>query len=231
MEMTLLLPVEFEVLDTCVSEETITMCLFFYRYCWLLPCLPCPCQHLYSLYQRRVRDLSISGKQVTLQLCCRKFYCEQENCSSKIFAQQAANQFKPYARRLERTNQKVLVISLEMGSKPRAKICYRIGLPISASTVLRTIKRAPVPPVVTPTVLGVDDLASRKREAYGAILVDLEKRQPVDLLPGWEETLDKWLIEYSGVAIVSRDRSSVYAHAISNACPEAIQLADRWHLL
>jgi transposase len=86
--------------------------------------------------------------------------------------------------------------------------------------------------VVTPTVLGVDDFAFRKRDTYGTSLVDLEKRQPVDLLPDREgETLENWLRAHPGVAIVSRDRSTVYAHAISNACPDAIQVADRWHLL
>jgi transposase len=125
-----------------------------------------------------------------------------------------------------------LAIGLEMGSKPGARVCRRTGLPISASTVLRTMKRAPVREVVTPAVLGVDDFAFRKRDTYGTILVDLERRQPVDLLPDREgETLENWLKAHPGVAIVSRDRSSVYAHAISNACPEAIQVADRWHLL
>lgn len=84
----------------------------------------------------------------------------------------------------------------------------------------------------TPLVLGVDDFAFRKGNSYGTILIDLEKRKPVDLLPDREgKTLENWLLAHPGIAIVSRDRSSVYAHAISNACPEAIQVADRWHLL
>jgi transposase len=232
METTLLLPVEFAVLDTCVNEKSITMGLIFTATIGYCPVCHAPSRHLHSHYQRCVRDLSISGKQVTLALCCRKFFCEQENCPRKIFAQQSSNQLKPYAWRLERVNQQVLAIGLEMGSKPGARICGQTGLPISASTILRVVKKAPVREVAPPTVLGVDDFAFRKREAYGTILVDLEKRQPVDLLPDREgETLEKWLTQHPGVAIVSRDRSSVYAHAISQACPEAIQVADRWHLL
>jgi transposase len=179
METTLLLPVEFAVLDTCVNEESITMCLTFTATIGYCPVCHAPSRHLHSLYQRQLRDFSISGKNVTLALCCRKFFCEQENCPRKIFAQQSSNQLKPYARRLERVTQQVLAIGLEMGSKPGARICGRTGLPISASTVLRVIQKAPVREVVTPTVLSVDDFAFRKREAYGTILVDLEKRPPL----------------------------------------------------
>jgi transposase len=86
--------------------------------------------------------------------------------------------------------------------------------------------------VVTPKVLGVDDFAFKKGHAYGTILVDLEKRIPVDLLPDREgKTLEEWLKAHPGVEIVTRDRSSVYANAVSTACPAVKQVADRWHLL
>jgi transposase len=74
---------------------------------------------------------------------------------------------------LERANQQVIAIGLEIGSTPAARVSCRTGLPISASTVLRVMKKAPVQEVVTPTVLGVEDFAFRKREAFGTILVDL----------------------------------------------------------
>ena len=119
-----------------------------------------------------------------------------------------------------------------MGSKPGAKICHLTGLPLSASTVLRILRKAPVAELVTPTILGVDDFAFRRGNTYGKLLVDLEKRQAIDLLPDREgKTLEKWLLAHPGVEIISRDRSSVNAIAISNTCPEAIQVADLWYLL
>jgi transposase len=84
----------------------------------------------------------------------------------------------------------------------------------------------------TPEVLGIDDFAFRKANRYGTILVDLEKRRPLDLLPDREgKTLQTWLKAHPGVKIVVRDRSPVYANAVTTVCPTALQVADRWHLL
>lgn len=97
-----------------------------------------------------------------------------------------------------------------MGSKPGARVCQLIGLLLSASILLRLIKNTPLSVVETPLVLGVDDFAFRKGNTYGTILVDLEKRKPIDVLPDPEgKTLEDWLMVHPGVKIVARDRSQV----------------------
>lgn len=80
--------------------------------------------------------------------------------------------------------------------------------------------------------VGIDDWAWRKGHHYGTIVVDLERHKVVDLLPDREaDTVAQWLAEHPEIEVVSRDRSAAYADAARRGAPQALQAADRWHLL
>jgi transposase len=101
-------------------------------------------------------------------------------------------------------------------------------LPVGVDTLLRTLRRrAPLDrePV---QVIGIDGRAWHRRQRYGTLIGDLERRQVVDLLPDREPaTVRAWLSLHPEVNIVARDR----AGAIADAAPQPVHVADCGHLM
>ena len=98
--------------------------------------------------------------------------------------------------------------------------------------MLRIIRRTSLEKCQTPQVLGVDDFAFRKGHTYGTILCDLERRKPIDLLPERsKESFRDWLMQNPGIKIISRDRGVYYSRGGAEGAPQALHVADRWHLL
>jgi transposase len=197
----------------------------------------CPLCHtistkIHSRYLRMIGDLPVSGKIAKLRLQVRKFFCVNLDCSRKIFTERFKEQLNSYSRRFERLNELITSIGLELGGNVAqriGKLCY---VKISASTILRLVIKCPIPAIKLPKIIGVDDWAFKKRLKYGTIIVDLEKNEVIDLLPDREaKTLSAWLKIHSSVETVSRDRSSTYASAITEADDKIVQIADRWHIL
>lgn len=188
---------------------------------------------IHSKYVRALADLPASGNLVRIRLVSRKYFCDNKACSRKIFTERFSKEIQPYGRRLGRSVNLISKMALELGGNKGANISKFAGVPVSSSTIVRIIKKLPArEQLVTSGIIGVDDWAFKKGRTYGTILVDLDSNRVIDLLPDREAgTLSAWIKKHPEIQVVSRDRYGPYALGATEGAPNAIQVADRFHLI
>jgi transposase len=199
----------------------------------------CPNCHLRSVsrhgwHRRGLVDLPAMGREVVLKLQVSRWRCCSAACARQTFVAPHPVLFRLHGRRARRAEQVVRLIGHSVGGRPGERLSGRLGLTTSDDSIIRALKRgdhgqAPEYPV---RVVGIDDWSQLKGSSYGTILIDLERRQVIDVLEDRSaDAVERWFKRHPEVETISRDRCGLYARGATLGAPKAQQVADRFHLL
>ena len=224
---------QLTVLDAYSEESKLTIRLKSITKRCTCPSCGLEAAQRHGTYVRKVQDLPILGQTTTLLISAHEYQCLNPECAVSTFAETYDGFLNHYSRMTERCAMLISAIALETSCEGCARICNAMGIRISGDSVIRLLVRRyeQQGEPACPDVVGIDDFAFRKRCSYGTVIVDGETHQPISILDGRDgESLRKWLQNNKHIKAVTRDRASAYARVISEELPDAMQIADRFHL-
>ncbi len=226
-------PDELTILDVLEKEDSITIFM-------QSKSTQCICPHCNTIshthhgtYHRRVQDLSLFQKTVWLDIKTYEYNCKNPICKVESTAETFDGFLRFRKRMTERCIQFICLLALETSCESSAKICKYLGIRTSGDSVIRMLldfaDQHPAP--VCGDCIGVDDFAYKKGRNYCTVIVNETDHHIIDILDGRDgKALKEWLKQNKHVRTVTRDRSSAYAKVLTEELPDAMQIADRFHL-
>jgi transposase len=187
---------------------------------------------LHSRYLRTLADLPWGGRSVRLSLRVRRFRCTDSGCPRRIVAERLPSIVEPYVRKTRRLHEILKLFGFALGGEGGTRLLERLGMTARPSTLLRYMWGSPEVAYPQPRAVGIDDWAFRRGRRYGTMIVDLERHEVIDLIEDREvRAVRAWLERHPQIRVIARDRGGAYAEAATKGAPQAVQVADRWHLM
>ena len=189
----------------------------------------------HSQYWRTLSDVAAHGQCVTLRVRVSRWRCQHARCATVIFADRLPGVAALRSQHTERLGVVVQLVGHALGGRAGERLLGRLGMAVSADTIVRVVKRGAPSAAADAAirVVGIDDWAWQKgQQHFGTILVDLERRRVVDVLPvRTADAVATWLAAHPTIRIISRDRHGPYADGVRRGAPQAREVADRFHLV
>ena len=187
----------------------------------------------HSRYWRTFHDLPLQGITVQLRIRVSRWRCRNSRCETRFFSTALPGVAAAYQRRTSRLQSILLLVGHALGGRPAERLLDRLGLPASDDIVLRHLKQKTRGSAAAEArVIGIDDWAQSKGQSYGTLVVDLENHRVIDVLAERSTAaIAAWLAAHPTVKVITRDRNGQYAQAARRTAPQAIQVADRFHLV
>jgi transposase len=175
----------------------------------------------------------VLDKHVVLCVEMRRFKCMNAECPRRTFTEDIHALAGRHQRRTRSHARALHALGRALGGEVAARLAVELGLSTSPDTILAELRRSgDARRMPAPRVVGIDDWAIARGHRYGTIVVDLERREPIEVLEGREATaVADWLRAHPTIKIVARNRAGAYSEAVETALPAALQVSDRWHLL
>ncbi len=179
---------------------------------------------------RTIQFVPIHLKPTYININLYKFDCLNENCSVKVFRENLAL-CGPKQKFSYELKCLIFAISLFLSDETTSKILKLIGINVSNDTVRRLYQNIEIKDNVDVEEIGLDDVSIKRGMKYATIIYDMKDHHLLGLLDGRDgQTLKEWLKNHKKVKKIARDRATAYASAINEILPDAIQIADRFHL-
>lgn len=180
---------------------------------------------------RHPQWMPVNGMTTYAHITLKRYFCKNPGCTRRTFVEQLDN-VRSGQHRSDLVNLVVFAISVFCSDIVTAMICREMGILISHDSANRMLGKMSLEDDADVTFVGVDDVSLRKGQTYHTVVYDGSDHHLLALLDGRDgESLKEWLKEHPKVSVVARDRAGAYAAAIAEVLPEAVQVADRFHIL